>query len=105
MTFLLTGFVPAPLLGDPAVHAYTIYCLVVLATVALTCMVADETPRDEAPPFRLSELVAAYSIDVVANSDFFWVFVTRVFYYMGISLQAFVLFMMRDVQQVKPLHA
>ena len=71
LTFLLTGFVPAPLLGDPAVHAYTIYCLVVLATVALTCMVADETPRDEALPFRLSELVAAYSIDVVANSDFF----------------------------------
>lgn len=37
---------------------------------------------------------------MVAHSDFFWVFVTRVFYYMGISLQAFLLFMMRDVQQV-----
>lgn len=82
------------------VHAYTIYCLVVIATVGLTCLVADEKPRDVAPPFRLSELVAAYSIDVVNNPDFFWVFVTRVFYYMGISLQAFVLFMMRDVQQV-----
>lgn len=82
------------------VHAYTIYCLVILGTVGLTCLIAREKPRDEAPPFRLGELVAAYSIDVVANADFFWVFVTRVFYYMGISLQAFVLFMMRDVQQV-----
>ena len=35
----------------------------------------------------MSELIAAYSIDVHANPDFFWVFVTRVFYYMGISLQ------------------
>ena len=57
--------------------------------------------RDEAPRFSASELVAAYSIDVVAHSDFFWVFVTRAFYYMGISLQAFLLFMMRDVQQVR----
>ena len=35
------------------------------------------------------------------HGDFFWVFVTRAFYYMGISLQAFLLFMMRDVQQVR----
>ena len=42
----------------------------------------------------------AYSIDTVEHSDFFWVFVTRTFYYMCISLQAFGLFMLRDVQQV-----
>jgi MFS family permease len=47
-----------------------------------------------------SQLIAAYSIDISANPDFFWVFITRIFYYMGISLQAFVLFMLRDVQQV-----
>jgi MFS family permease len=44
--------------------------------------------------------VAAYSIDAVAYPDFFWVFVTRTFYYMGLSIQAFVLFMLRDVQKV-----
>ena len=56
-------------------------------TVSLTCVTAREKKRDESPAFSYSELVAAYSIDVVAHSDFFWVFVTRVFYYMGISLQ------------------
>ena len=34
------------------------------------------------------------------HADFFWVFVTRTFYYMCISLQAFGLFMLRDVQRV-----
>lgn len=81
-------------------HAYTIYCLVICLTVGLTCLVAHERSRRTAPAFSWSELIAAYSIDVTANSDFFWVFVTRVFYYMCISLQAFVLFMFRDVQQV-----
>jgi hypothetical protein len=47
-----------------------------------------------------SELFASYSLDLVAHPDFFWVFVTRTFYYMGVSLQAFVLFMLRDVQRV-----
>ena len=68
-------------------HAYTIYCVVIILTVSLTCVTAREKKRDESPAFSYSELVAAYSIDVVAHSDFFWVFVTRVFYYMGISLQ------------------
>lgn len=81
-------------------HAYWIYCGVIVLTVSLTCVVAKERARVEAPVFAISELVGAYSIDVVAHSDFFWVFVTRAFYYMGISLQAFLLFMLRDVQQV-----
>ena len=81
-------------------HAYWIYCGVIVLTVSLTCVVAKERARVEAPVFAISELVGAYSIDVVAHSDFFWVFVTRAFYYMSISLQAFLLFMLRDVQQV-----
>ena len=78
-----------------------VYCCVTVATVTLTCLVARERARVDTAPFAASELVAAYSIDVVAHADFFWVFVTRAFYYMGISLQAFLLFMMRDVQQVE----
>ena len=70
-------------------HAYTIYCVVIILTVSLTCVTAREKKRDESPAFSYSELVAAYSTDVVAHSDFFWVFVTRVFYYMGISLQVY----------------
>ena len=55
-------------------HAYTIYCVVIILTVSLTCVTAREKKRDESPAFSYSELVAAYSIDVVAHSDFFWVF-------------------------------
>mmetsp|Transcript_25437 Transcript_25437/g.64671 ORF Transcript_25437/g.64671 Transcript_25437/m.64671 type:complete len:433 (-) Transcript_25437:354-1652(-) len=82
------------------VHAYAIYCCVVSVTVGLTCLVAHEKPHSERTPYSCSELLSSYSIDHVAHPDFFWVFVTRTFYYMGVSLQAFVLFMLRDVQKV-----
>ena len=59
-----------------------------LATVLLTCCAAREKVIGSAPPILCSELVAAYSIDAVAYPDFFWVFVTRTFYYMGLSIQA-----------------
>jgi len=79
-------------------EAYTIYCLVILASVLLTCIVAKEKARLNAPPISMTELAAAYSIDV--QTDFFWVFITRTFYYMGLSLQSFLLYMLRDVQRV-----
>jgi len=92
--FTLFGFVLS------AVHAYWVYCVALLLTVAITCFAAQEKAHTEVLPFRISELVQAYSIDMVEHSDFFWVFVTRTFYYMCISLQAFGLFMLRDVQRV-----
>ena len=92
--FALFGFVLS------TVHAYAIYCVAVVLTIGLTCLVAREKPHREASVWSWSELFASYSLDLVAHPDFFWVFVTRTFYYMGVSLQAFVLFMLRDVQRV-----
>jgi len=82
------------------VHAYLVYCIAVSVTVLVTCFVAREKAHLEPKQHSCAELLSSYSIDVIAHPDFFWVFVTRTFYYMGISLQAFVLFMLRDVQQV-----
>ena len=93
--FALFGFVLS------TVHAYAIYCVAVVLTIGLTCLVAREKPHREASVWSWSELFASYSLDLVAHPDFFWVFVTRTFYYMGVSLQAFVLFMLRDVQRVE----
>jgi MFS family permease len=45
-------------------------------------------------------MLSAYTIDATGSPDFFWLFVSRTCYYMGISLQAFSLFMLRDVQKV-----
>lgn len=69
-------------------HSYVLYCAAVLTTVLITCCAAREKVIKSAPPILCSELVAAYSIDAVAYPDFFWVFVTRTFYYMGLSIQA-----------------
>ena len=85
----------------PTAHAYSIYAMATVVTVSITCLVAHEVPHAEKPSEpSCTELLASYSIDAAGAPDFFWVFVTRTFYYMGISLQAFVLFMLRDVQQV-----
>mmetsp|Transcript_21324 Transcript_21324/g.47918 ORF Transcript_21324/g.47918 Transcript_21324/m.47918 type:complete len:179 (-) Transcript_21324:750-1286(-) len=83
------------------VYAYWLYCAALFVTVTVTCAAAPEKVRTSAPPLRCSEVLQAYSIDTVAHPDFFWVFVTRTFYYMCISLQAFGLFMLRDVQVVE----
>mgnify|MGYP004087925637 CR=1 FL=1 len=69
-------------------HSYVLYCAAVLTTVLITCCAAREKVIKSAPPILCSELVAAYSIDAAAYPDFFWVFVTRTFYYMGLSIQA-----------------
>lgn len=81
-------------------HAYPVYASSVVGTVLITCCAAREKVVKRAAPIRCSELVSAYSIDAVAYPDFFWVFITRTFYYMGLSIQAFILFMLRDVQKV-----
>mmetsp|Transcript_21325 Transcript_21325/g.47920 ORF Transcript_21325/g.47920 Transcript_21325/m.47920 type:complete len:295 (-) Transcript_21325:484-1368(-) len=70
------------------VYAYWLYCAALFVTVTVTCAAAPEKVRTSAPPLRCSEVLQAYSIDTVAHPDFFWVFVTRTFYYMCISLQA-----------------
>ena len=46
-----------------------------------------QVPLPNASPIRCTELLTAYTIDASATPDFFWVFVTRTFYYMGISIQ------------------
>jgi len=96
----LTGFALFGFMLSTA-HAYAIYCVTVFITVALTCCVAREKPHREPTRYSCTELLSSYSIDMVAHPDFFWVFVTRTFYYMGVSLQSFVLFMLRDVQRVE----
>jgi len=47
----------------------------------------------------LSEITAAYSIDRSQNSDFFFVTISRFFYYMGISSQTFFLYFIHDELQ------
>ena len=71
-------------------HSYPLYCAAVLATKPNPSPIPNSNPNPNPNP----------NPNQVAYPDFFWVFVTRTFYYMGLSIQAFVLFMLRDVQKV-----
>lgn len=56
-------------------------------------------------PLLWSEMLRVYWIDRRTHSDFFWVFVIRICYYMGVSVQSFILFYLRDVVRVDdPTH-
>lgn len=68
----LTGFALFGFLLSTA-HAYAIYCLAVVATVGLTCLVAREKPHREPSVYSCTELFASYSIDNVrAPRDAGW---------------------------------
>lgn len=68
----------------------------------ITCVTAREIPLDksQARPVLTEEIWASYVIDKSTHHDFYWVFVIRTLYYMGVSVQAFILFFVRDVTHV-----
>ena len=41
--------------------------------------------------FRWEEVAAAYQISPASHGDFFWVFVSRTFYYMAVSCQIYIM--------------
>jgi len=43
------------------------------------------------------EVLEAYTIDTSKSWNFFWVFIGRTFYYVGVSVTAFIMFFLRDV--------
>ncbi|CAD7925704.1 unnamed protein product [Amoebophrya sp. A25] len=82
---------------------YFFYILLLSASIVMTLLVAKEedTSKDEVQPFTWKQLALSYTIDCSQSYDFLWVFIGRTFYYIGISVQSFVLFYVRDVINVE----
>lgn len=49
------------------------------------------------PGVTMADILDSFKIDVSTSYDFFWVFLGRTLYYIGVSVQAFMLFYLRDV--------
>lgn len=59
--------------------------------------IVNAADRNNNVSLNWSHIVRAFRIDVSESYDFFWVFRGRALYYVGVSVQAFMLYFLRDV--------
>jgi len=83
----------------PISSAYPLYAASILVTTPLTWWAAMEQPLEDAREFRWEDVWRAYRISPESHGDFFWVFVSRTFYYMAVSCQIYIMYYLRDTMQ------
>mmetsp|Transcript_19112 Transcript_19112/g.38642 ORF Transcript_19112/g.38642 Transcript_19112/m.38642 type:complete len:449 (+) Transcript_19112:39-1385(+) len=79
--------------------AYLMYAVSIVVGVAVTILsiVGLESPLETTPPpVTCRDIVLCYTITPSSHGDFFWVFVIRLFYYLAVSIQAFLLYYLHD---------
>jgi len=69
--------------------------VVVTPAIILRCMLVDPVKKLSCHSFCQS-----YTIDIEKHRDFFWVTVSRLFYYTGMSVQTFFLYFIHDIIHV-----
>jgi MFS family permease len=95
----VTGLVFLGWLGESRLQlAYGVYAAAVLACTPFTYFAVQDKPLapDEAKSSSSAELLQSYWISPHSHGDFFWVFVSRTFYYMAVSVQIYILYYLRD---------
>ncbi|EKX41130.1 hypothetical protein GUITHDRAFT_164484 [Guillardia theta CCMP2712] len=85
----------------PLDMAYGLYAIAVVATTPFTWLSVRDAPLpfDKQKPYLFSELLKSYWISPTTHGDFFWVFVSRTFYYMGVSIQIYILYYLKDTMK------
>ena len=81
----VTGLVLLGWLGEQRLElAYGVYAVAVLVCTPFTYLAVKETPlkSEDVKSSSARELLEAYWISPASHGDFFWVFVSRTFYYM-----------------------
>ena len=78
---------------------YLVFITFVTVGSTITLIFAKETPLEHASPWSWKELKQTFSLDPVKHHDFYYVTVSRTFYYCALSTQAFLQYYFRDVVQ------
>lgn len=85
---------------------YSLYIGLTVGCVVLTYLFANEVPlstdleQSASKPITWNDFKDSFWISPSEHHDFFYVTISRTFYYMGISVQAFFLYYLRDVIHV-----
>eukprot|EP00471_Norrisiella_sphaerica_P005988 CAMPEP_0184487760 /NCGR_PEP_ID=MMETSP0113_2-20130426/10318_1 /TAXON_ID=91329 /ORGANISM="Norrisiella sphaerica, Strain BC52" /LENGTH=390 /DNA_ID=CAMNT_0026870163 /DNA_START=429 /DNA_END=1598 /DNA_ORIENTATION=- len=80
-------------------NSYIAYIVTLLVGAAVTCVaiLPLESPfRGERTAVSCEDISTCYIITPGTHGDFFWVFMVRLFYYLSMSLQAFLLYYLHD---------
>jgi hypothetical protein len=76
---------------------WQVYAVAVLACTPFTYLAVCDKPLapEDAKGSSSAELLQSYWISPHSHGDFFWVFVSRTFYYMAVSVQIYILYYLR----------
>jgi len=82
--------------------SYALFVVMMVIAGIITCCSFTDKPTDGEPsePVTWSAIKRAFWLDTKGESDFFWVFVGRSFYYASVSVQAFLYYYLRDMLMV-----
>lgn len=93
---VLLGFV------IPVIHAYPMYAVAIAVSTPCTWWSAkDKSQESTDRKFDWSEVASCYYISPASHGDFFWVFISRTFYYMAVSVQIYILYYLRDIIHIE----
>merc|ERR1719379_1723042 len=81
---------------------YALYVILFVGAAVVVFFSLSEKPtqNDDVPPVTCSDVGQCYWLGENEN-DFYWVFIGRTFYYMSVSLQAFLYYYLRDMMGVE----
>mmetsp|Transcript_6487 Transcript_6487/g.10230 ORF Transcript_6487/g.10230 Transcript_6487/m.10230 type:complete len:468 (+) Transcript_6487:529-1932(+) len=94
------------LIGFMGFEPFSLYGTSLVICCSLTLLAIKETPLEESPePIACGDVFHVYVESLQDEPDFFWVWVSRLLYYMGISVQVFMQYFIRDIVHATPEEA
>jgi MFS family permease len=77
--------------------SYFVFAACAAICCVLVCFAGQERPHLEAQQWDAGDIINCFRISPTSHGDFFWVFVSRTLYYMGVSAQCFCFYYLRDI--------
>jgi len=78
-------------------NSYMMFVVLSVSCCTLVCFAAQERPNLEPHDWNTGDIIDCFHITPSSHGDFFWVFVSRTLYYMGVSAQCFCFYYIRDI--------
>lgn len=86
------------MIGFLMVEPFSVYAGWLIVCCVVTLLVVKETPRTTpVDSIACREIFNVYFESLETNRDFLWVWISRLCYYMGISVQVFMQYFIRDI--------
>jgi MFS family permease len=78
-------------------NSYVVFSACAAICCLLVSLAYQERPNLEVHDWSAVDIIDCFRISPTSHGDFFWVFVSRTLYYMGVSAQCFCFYYLRDI--------